>query len=326
MSPSPARHRRLLVLPAIAATMAAVLSACSSSSSGSGDTPSAASSAGASSGSYASLQQMVPGSYKSAGTIHLATDFAEPPLMFAKGTSQPGLVFSVTEEAAKRLGLTVTPVLIADSSTWPTALSAKRVDMLPTFNDTTERQQAGYTFVDWAYNSIVFDVPKGNPKKITGWDSVCGRTIGMIAGTTQVAITNAESARCVADGDPKINVRTYSGGTQTLAALQSGQIDAQIGSGLSSPYAAEHGASYEVVSNFQTYAQNMGFGFRKDDAALADALAASLNSMIKDGTYQKLFQQYGLSSSAKTSVTRDKAASAVPSVAPSPAPSVLTAG
>jgi polar amino acid transport system substrate-binding protein len=260
----------------------------------------------------------VPASYKSSGVIRLVTDYAEPPMMYAKDSTPPGLVFDVTDEIAKRLGLKIQTVVIAASSTWPTALAASRVDMLPTFNDTTERE-ATYDFVDWAYNSSIFIVPYGNPKKINTWADTCGLKVGIISGTTSQAEAQAESNRCVADGKAALKILTYSGIPAENLALQSGQADMYIGSGNSAPYAAAHAGDGKQLTAVQTsvsYKVPEGLGLRKADAGLADAVAAALTAMQADGTYAKLFAKYDLTYAALPTITRNTPGEAIPTLAP----------
>jgi polar amino acid transport system substrate-binding protein len=312
MTTSRLRSGRTACLAAILA-LGVTLSACSSSG---GSSP--GSGTAATKGEYASLRAMVPAAYKSSGVIRLATDFAEPPLMYSKGSTPPGLVFSVTDEIASRLGLQIEPVLIADSSAWPTALSAGRVDMLATFNDTTVREQT-YDIVDWAYNSTIFVVPYGNPKHITTWADVCGLKVGVISGTSEQLEIESESNRCVADGKPAVHVLTYASLAATRLALQSGQINLQLDSGIQAPYAAAHadgGKLFTTIPGSLSFKVPMGLGFRKSDAGLAAAVEAALKSMVADGTYAKLFAEYGLSYAARPDITEDHPASAVPKVAP----------
>lgn len=296
---------------------ASALAACSTTNSSSAP-DSGTGSAAASSGQYAQLAAMVPAAYKKSGVIRLATDFAEPPLMYGQGSTPPGLVFEITDDIAARLGLKIEPVLIASSSTWPTALTADRVDMLATFNDTTVREET-YDIVDWAYNSTIFAVPYGNPKHITSWASLCGLKVGVISGTSEQEQVESESNRCTADAKATIDVRTYASLAANRLALQSGQVDVQLDSGNQAPYADAHTDSGKAITTLPgtvSYKVPMGLGFRKGDSGLAAAVAAALKSMVADGTYARLFAKYGLSYAARPGITQDQPASAVPSVAP----------
>jgi polar amino acid transport system substrate-binding protein len=142
-------------------------------------------------------------------------------------------------------------------------------------------------------NQIV--VRKGNPKKISGREGLCGVKAAVPVNTAFEASTKALSAECKAAGKPEIDILSLTGSDTVALALQQGRVDAALNS--TATIAAMIGESpdaYELAGAPFDANTKVGIALRKDDTALKSRLEAALQSMAKDGTYAALLKKWNL--------------------------------
>ena len=71
-------------------------------------------------------------------------------------------------------------------------------------------------------------------------------------------------------------------------------------------YLAKHagdGKIFDVVQGKEYQPVPLGIGVSKSDPKLRDALQAALNAIIRDGTYMKILDKYGVQSGAVQSAS-----------------------
>ncbi len=292
------RHSLLLVLSTLALTFLAgsLIAACgdssSTSSSSDGGTPSATS----------TFAGMLPSSVTESGVIKVGTSFPFAPMEYYEedGTTPTGLDVDLMDEAAARLGVKTEWI----NMNWDgliLALQSQRFDIIAaSMGDFTDRQEK-ISFVDYLTIGEGVLVKSVNAAAITSADALAGKTIGASKGTIAVPIVKDMSTELVAKGLQPIDLKQFNGDSLALTALQSDRIfghviDMPVGAWEAKT--AGDGKLYSVVLPNITGGIPYGFGFRKDDTGLGQALEGALNEMIADGTYAEILAKYGLSGGA----------------------------
>lgn len=246
------------------------------------------------------LAALVPSAIADAGSITVGSNVqAAPNNFFAEdGSTVIGSDHDLITAIGSKLGLEVEYQNL-DFASLITSLQSGRVDVtIAAMNDTAERQGA-IDFVDYLTSGITLMVQKGNPAEITGPDTLCGKSIAVVTGTSQQTFAEATSAACVADGEEALEVTVTDSDAQNQTQLRTGRIDAIVNDLPSAVYiskTAQDGTAFEVVPGDVIDGAPYGIGVNKDNAELRDAIAAALDSLIEDGTYAEILDAWGIES------------------------------
>ena len=252
--------------------------------------------AGASARGAAGPRDLLPADIKSSGEVKVATSIYAPVDFYKKdGKTLTGFDYDVMQAVAKKLGVKFTWSVIDFSAIIPGITSAQ-YDMATDLNATLERQKS-VDFVTHFKDGTSILVAKGNPKGIKVLGDLCGKTVVMTKGSTQIALADAQSQKCEAAGKDAITQRLVPDDPPARLALKSGQAEAYLANTLASSYAAKNSTDFQVLPGVYdpVYA---GIIFPKKSKALRNAIQAGLNAIIKDGTYLKIMNSYGVGNNA----------------------------
>jgi polar amino acid transport system substrate-binding protein len=286
-------------LTALVAGLALLLAACG----GNGGEEGTSSGGG---GGLTDLGKKLPASIQQAKEIKVGSDIAYAPVEFYKEGTQEvqGIDWDLAQAMGQKLGVKFTFANTTFDGIIP-ALKAKRFDIIMSaMSDTPERQKE-VDFIDYFKAGTSILVKKGNPEGIQSLDDLCGKTIALQKGTTQVDVANEQQGKCTGAGKPKINILTYDKDTDAQLQIRSGRAVADMNDFPVAAYAAQTvggGNDFEVVGQ-QIGAGPYGIGVRKDDTQLRDTLKEALQATITDGTYAQILQKWNVSEGALTPPT-----------------------
>jgi polar amino acid transport system substrate-binding protein len=287
------KHRSGILI-AIVAALALLLAAC-------GNNNNKSSSTTASGSGMTDLGKQLPPSIQQSKQLKVGSDVAYAPVEFFKVGTQDvqGIDWDLAQAMGKKLGVTVSFANTTFDGIIP-ALKAKRFDVIMSaMSDTPERQKQ-VDFIDYFNAGTSILVKKGNPEGIQSLDGLCGKTIALQKGTTQVDVATAQQSKCQAAGKPKINVLTYDKDTDAQLQVRGGRAVADMNDFPVAAYAAQTiggGKDFEVVGE-QIEAGPYGIGVRKEDTQLRNALQAALKAVIADGTYDQILQKWNVTKGA----------------------------
>ncbi|MDX3236416.1 ABC transporter substrate-binding protein [Streptomyces sp. ME03-5709C] len=292
---------RFAAVGAIAVAGALVLTGC-------GDQTDKGGSSSASSGaSKAPLFDKLPKSVQSAGVLKVGSDIAYPPVEFVEGGKNVGIDPDLADAMAKQLGVKV-EFNNGTFDTLLTGLRAKRYDMvMSAMSDTKDRQDGvdsstgkkvgeGVDFVDYftAGSSII--VKKGNPEGVTSLADLCGKKVAVQRGTTSQDLLKAQ--KC----DKPMAIQAFDTDTEAQTRLKAGGVVADVSDFPVAAYAVKTsggGNDFELAGE-QVEAGPYGIAVAKGNTELRDALQAALTAVIKDGSYTKVLEKWGVTDGAVT--------------------------
>ncbi|HWD06894.1 MAG TPA: ABC transporter substrate-binding protein [Amycolatopsis sp.] len=255
----------------------------------------------------AQLTSELPPAVAQAKTLHLASNIQSAPNNFYSGDGKTPIGYEVdlAKAIGAKLGLTVSYQDMAFGSLI-TSLQSGRVDLtMAAMNDTKERQQQ-IDFVDYFSSGITIMVRKGNPDGITGPDTLCGKNVAVVEGTSHQKFAAEQSAKCTQAGKPAITVTATDSDTQNQNQLRTGRVAAILNDLPSAVYisrTAGDGKFFEVVPGQPIDGGPYGIGFSKSNAKLRDAVKQALQELITDGTYGKILQAWGVEQGAVKEAT-----------------------
>jgi polar amino acid transport system substrate-binding protein len=285
-----------------AALCAASVAACGSSSSnkttssasatsGAGQ---AATNASAPSGRDAAVVKLVPAAIKSKGTLTVAADASYAPDEFfaSDGTTVIGMDADLSKAIAALMGLKANIQNQTFASIIP-GLAAGKYDMgASSFSDTKAREKV-VTFVDYYTAGMSFFTKASGGTSLTSLSELCGKSVAVEQGTTELAAAQAQSKKCKAAGKPAVNVSAFTDQSSANVALASGR--AQLGFA-DTPVAAyavkKSNGQFKLVGPTVATAP-YGLAVPKS-SGLAPAVQAAVKELMKNGTYMKILRKWGL--------------------------------
>lgn len=245
-----------------------------------------------------SLAAMLPASVKSAGKIVSVNSGSFPPYEIV-GTN--GSTRGASADMLKALG-----------QMWGVKIEEKTVDGLDgelagiasgryqmafgPIGDFKDREGSN-DFVDYVQEFVVFAVPKGNPKHITGLDATCGDKIAVQAGGSAEDVIKGQAKKCAQQGKPKLTVMSFKDQPSSVLAVQSGRADAFFSSQAPLTYfVKQSGGKLQLAGTGQKN------GFSKlyqgavvpKDSKWTPLLEKSLQKLFDNGTYQAIMKKWGL--------------------------------
>ena len=244
----------------------------------------------------------LPAAIKQSGILHVSVNAIYPPMEYedpATGTLT-GLDVDLGNAIAKRLGVKIVWSESSFEQLMP-SLETGRADLI--ISGITDRvsRHAAADFIDYLKTGAQFYVQAGSPAKIP--TDLCGKSVGTSRSTSFPAdITTWSKANCEAAGKPAIVVVNAESTVDARSQLRQGRIDAAVQGSETLPYAfANEPGTYRAIgAPFTTGYQ--GIAFAKGNTRLRNAVAATLDALIEDGTYTAILTKYKLPGNAVSSV------------------------
>ncbi|MCX4506818.1 ABC transporter substrate-binding protein [Streptomyces anulatus] len=251
----------------------------------------------------AAAADLVPEAIRERGTLRLgASAEAVPPLGFyaTDDRTRIGSEIDIATLVADTLGLKPEFEQVSWENLFVGLDSAKFDGVLSNVTVTEERKEK-YDFATYRLDNIAFEAKKGSGWKVREPADVAGKTISVSSGTNQEKILVEWSEKNVEAGREPVDIKYFQKDTDYYLALQSGRIDAHLGP---SPVAAYHVASAgqsEIVGQLS----GAGGGLQgkiaattKKGSGLVEAYAAAIDHIVRDGSYGKVLERWGLSGEA----------------------------
>lgn len=244
----------------------------------------------------------VPDQYKTT-PIKVGCDVSYPPWeMFIEGTDTvTGFDHDLGRAIAAKMGVPAFEFVNTAFADILIGIDSGKYDIgMSAFTDKLSRRDK-YDFVDYAQDGTGILVKKGNPKKITGIESLSGKTVGTEKGTTQADSITEINKIFTSEGKPLITANEYPDQPANLVALTAGKVDAIVTDASTASYIAKttkNGASYEFILDPKPPEgwenQPDGIAVKKGNDALSAALLKAVQSLFDDGTYKTIIDHYGI--------------------------------
>lgn len=315
MQPSPSSRTRRTAPGVLLAAAALLMASC-----GTGDsTPSSGASTSTGGGAPVktdkTLSSLLPDKFKG-GEVKVATDVPYAPFeLFANpGSDQiTGIDYDLGQAIAGKLGVKFTFEEQKFDGIIPAIKAGKYDVVMSSMTDNKDREKV-LTFVDYSVSGTGVLVKKGNPDHITTIEDLCGKAVGIESGTIQVNFIKNRQSLCQKAGKPPIEVQTYPKNSDAQLAVKSGKAVAVIADKPVSAYEAKTiggGKVFEVVDDPKALggyeSSPNGIGMLRSNAQLAKAIQKALQSLMDDGTYDKILAKYGAQSIKVDKATIDGA-------------------
>lgn len=240
----------------------------------------------------------LPAEIKAAGTLKLAINATYPPMEYKDPETNTfkGLDIDLVDALAAKLGLKVERTDGMFATLMP-ALATGRTDfILSGITDTPQRRET-MDFVNYMRAGAMFYVLTGSTIKDP--IELCGKKVATIRSTTYPGqIKDWSDQNCVGAGKPPIEIIGTESSPDARLQLKQARVDAAVQGGETIPFTSkQEGGLYRVIGKPLTVVY-YGVAFRKTDTAFRDLIADTLEALMKDGTYKKIFEKWDLSDAA----------------------------
>jgi polar amino acid transport system substrate-binding protein len=216
------------------------------------------------------------------GVIRIAMSGAYPPFNFVNDQNEVvGFDPAVGTEIARRMGLEAEIVTTA----WDGiigGLLANKYDAIVGSMTITEERDEVVDFVGPYYSDkrAIFTKPGSD---ITSIEDLEGVRVGLTLGETHEAWAREKG----------YNISTYKGLPELLLELENGRVDAIVNDSIAAILAmGEKGQEFEMFADPTTEPFGAGIAIREGNPELAAAMQEALDSMMEDGTYLELAEEW----------------------------------
>lgn len=279
---------RRAAVAAAATALSAALAGCGSSAS-----PSAS----------GARKYNLPADVKSSGVLKVATNLEWAPYDYVGANGKPaGLDIQLVTLIARQLGLKPQFTNVPFPDIVP-GVANGRFDLgVDDMNDTVARQ-AVVRFVDYLDAGLGLLIKKGT-NGISATD-LCGHTLAVTQGSSQVQTVKTLSGDCVKSGKPAIRSVTLQDSATTILAVANGRAQGFLTDKAVGLYSAKtQGANLELARGTVPGSRSLvGLLIGKNDIRLAKAVQAALQSLVADGQYAKLLAKYSISDQGVPKIT-----------------------
>ncbi|HWD95870.1 MAG TPA: transporter substrate-binding domain-containing protein [Acidimicrobiales bacterium] len=250
------------------------------------------------------LHNELPAAIKKSGVIN-GVSIIDPPYFYynSAGNKTEGLTLGLAKAIGQVLGVKVTTVVAGSAAQEEAGIVDNKYQIqLAPGGDTTTFEQT-YDVIDWLKEYVSFAVAKGNPDNIAGLASLCGHTIGTIAGGSAVLILESQSTACTSQGSQAITISTFLDQADVMLALTSGRVDAAFSSQVPLQYyIAQSGGSIQLDHGVggNGYAnEDLGW-FLPKGSKLGPIFVKAFTQLRADGIYQALLANWNVQNDGMT--------------------------
>jgi polar amino acid transport system substrate-binding protein len=281
----------------IAAVIAVAVGGCGSSSSG-GRAAINTNTSPATSGN-ATAAAKVPAGLKTQGTLKVASDASYAPNEFFASDNKTiqGMDVDLGNAIAQELGLKFQFVNVNFDAIIPSL--GNRFDLgMSSFTDNKDREKV-VDMVDYFSAGTSFMVKKGSSLNPTSVADLCGKTVAVEKGTTQLDDATAQAKKC------KLTILPFPDQNGANLALQSGRADVVLADSPVNAYAAKQSGGQFVIVGQVYGTAPYGIAVPKGSkyAGLADAIKLALEDLKQKGTYGQILQKWGIQAGAISTFT-----------------------
>jgi len=255
------------------------------------------------------LKSLIPDDFLKRGYIIAGTNPNTPPTTFYKEDNKTlaGREIDIMNAVGERLGIVVQWRDTGGFDNIIPGLKTGRYDVALSNINATPTRLKQIDFVGY-YNASLLGIIARKDAGIAPFKSlsdVCGKEVGAGSGTTQVTRLEEASKACVTAGKQPIKVAIFPDRPAGVQAVVSGRVPMFLG-----PY---EGLLWQVnvikpltMSGEITVSDApVSVAFPKA-SPLEPAVQAALNSLIKDGSYRKILDKWGIGFGAVTEARRNE--------------------
>lgn len=293
------RIRLAMSAMALAAASALILTGCVNN-----ETPAATDQPGSDQPVATSVDEaaaaLVPAKIKDSGVFIMGVDATYPPNAYKDDNGNPiGWEIDLGNALAAKLGLKPEWKLAAFDNIIPSVTGGTMDAGVSSFTDNLEREKQ-VDFVNYYTAGILWASQTG---KTVDPDNACGLTVSVQSTTVEdTEELPAKNDACLAAGKEGINKLKFDSQDLATLAVIDGRADAMTGDSPITEYAVSKSDGKLQIAGKSFDVAPYGVAVEKG-SELAKAVQAAFQSMVDDGSYMAILEQWGVASGSLTDIT-----------------------
>lgn len=230
--------------------------------------------------------------------MRIATDATHPPHDFLDENGKlVGWENELMLAVGERMGYEVEYSTVSFDALIP-GLESDRYDVVFANMGITPERLAVVDMITAFEGGQAFLGNEANGIRIDGLEDLCGVSIGVTRGSTQADLVEQQSAKCVANGEPAVEIMPFQSGDQIILAVESNRVEIYwTAQPIASHYSMQPGSVLEIAGLVPDTRNNTAIALQKD-SELTEPMRDALQSLIDDGTYQSILDEWNLSDNA----------------------------
>lgn len=228
------------------------------------------------------------------GYLTVGSDTTYPP-MESTDPNHPGRYVGADVDLAaalaRAMGLKSAIIVNNSFDSIIPALQRHKFDVImSSMNDTPERRRV-ISFVDYMRASEGIVVKKSSSIRGDSYAAVCGHSISVERGTTELDGLNAANNRCKS----KITIKTFTADTDAFQAFAAGHTEAYTGDLPVCALYVKQRPVLRLAGKPFGAGENYGIGLPKNATTLKAALQRALTKIRANGLYKQILTTWGVS-------------------------------
>jgi polar amino acid transport system substrate-binding protein len=241
-------------------------------------------------------RKLVPDDLRNKGVLVAAMPLDYEPYNFLNDRNeQVGLDVDLLRSIAEVLDLKSEIQRMGFASVIP-SVTGGRVDVGMSAMSILKPRLKVVSFVRYGRSNQGLIVRRGNPTGVRT-TAACGHSIALEKGTQPLLYWQEYATKCEAEGSPKPTLLIFDGKGPQMLAVESGRAEAAGVGYATATIAAKHSdGKLEAAPGGPAPGGSVesGIAFAKDRPQLGNAIDTAIKVLIKSGTYQQIFERWGL--------------------------------
>ena len=241
----------------------------------------------------------LPASIKSSKTLRVAASTQWAPFGYVDDAGKmTGIDIEFMRLLAEKLGLTAQFTDLPLASIIP-GIASGRYDLgIDQIGITDERKKVA-DFVPYFQSQWTLVVKKGNP--MLDINNLCGHTLGVTQGSQQDGLIDDLSSACVKNLHPPVQKLFYPSSADTYMAVANGRGEGFVAGKAAAIYMSRFNTNLTVSDDvLEGHNSVAGIAVGKQMTALSAALRVARDVAVKDGSYSRILEKYGVPEGAYT--------------------------
>jgi polar amino acid transport system substrate-binding protein len=250
------------------------------------------------------LHDRLPATVTSTAVLRVGTDASYAPMSFfaPDGRTIIGIEPDLAEQIGAVLGVRLVFENVDFTDLLPRVADHTLDVAISAVTDTPERERT-VDFVNYFNAGTSIVVQRGNPNGISDLKDLCGKTVAVEDGTTQVDLVKRSQVNC---GSVPIRMSTFPTNSDALVQLRTGRAAAVLNDFPPASFLvsdARTKAHYQLASTAQYEPGLYGIAVAKDQQGMRDALQGALEKVLASGAYTRVMDHWNVASGAVHEVT-----------------------
>ncbi|PZO81216.1 MAG: ABC transporter substrate-binding protein [Mesorhizobium amorphae] len=206
---------------------------------------------------------------------------------------QTGIIIELAGEVAKLVGAELDVQRTPFPSMIPGLAAGRFRIAWETFSATPERL-GQVDFVMFLKAGVAASTSPDKKASFAGDTPLCGKRIGVSAGSASDFLVDKLSAECAEKGQAAITKSVFNSSTDIVQAVLSDRVDARMDDATASSYFEVTSKGQLVVLPTLYDVAPLGMAIAKADQGTADMMVGALSQLFENGTYQRVLDKYGM--------------------------------